>query len=623
MVGIVTRPSAGLNEYSPPTSINDNYLSDMLDVTPYRDEAMILNSDATCIAGTFHDDPNIDGIIYEAATIQGGMVDAASANGYALLVFNKSDTLWFIRHAKDATLAIDTYALGAVGLPTTNLDTYNYSSCRFNTQAFKYICFTCEYVKILMYFNTTNSTVGTIALPFYPKKIAAHANRVFAIDVDNILWWCRAGDIYSWYSNEYDDDVLMAAGNMIAGAYSITGTIDVPRPITATVTKVNELDTMGTLAIVGTNNLDQVQTETLTPVEGRVQSLKSYKTITTLTGVGWIISGGNDQISFGVAPISGGYVQEDAGYWAMENEVSLTDLCVMSDNLYIFAPDNIYVFRGYSYDTFALGTCVMDLGIQEYPSPRRWLTTINNMCYFYNTNNVYEFNGSDYPRIITHPIYVNGALTNSVMGGIETLTTNYSLASDNDHLYVYQSISSLFSNNYYYTFNTKSRTWWKNSGFTKNNSVYSTVAFKVIYLPTSMTDDMVSFISVDTTEGYFDMQDIMGHKGLYDPYIITKAYNSNPSETGTLTSIILQVLGDSSTQVDITLSYSLTINGNDFVVFKVLDGYDFSEDIENIEIPVPVACIANAHHYRIKIQTTGYLEIYNIERRFRVKGRTR
>jgi hypothetical protein len=86
-----------------------------------------------------------------------------------------------------------------------------------------------------------------------------------------------------------------------------------------------------------------------------------------------------------------------------------------------------------------------------------------------------------------------------------------------------------------------------------------------------------------------------------------------------------QLMGLSTTSETstITLSYSLSTSANDFKTFKVFANYKFNGDIENLDIPVPVACIANAHHYRIKVECTGYTEIYNIERRFRTRGRTR
>jgi hypothetical protein len=392
------------------------------------------------------------------------------------------------------------------------------------------------------------------------------------------------------------------------------------------VAQVTTLNTLGNLEIVGTNTLDQVQTESRPLAVGRTQSLKSYKTITSLTTPSWVISGTEDTIQFGVAPISGGYVQEDSGYWTIEEEKSLTDICVMSDNLYIFAPDNIYVFRGYSYDSFALKRVVVSIGIKNTINPKKWITSINNKCYFYSNGDIYEFNGYDSPRLISHPEYTNGSLSNGVLGGISDIPETYSLASDNNNLYLYNSSVFLHNINPYYVFDVQGRSWWKRSGFTKNNSVYSTIAFKVNYITMSNTDDIITFISVNTTTGitdFIDMHYEKGHKGLYSPYLITKAFNTNPSELGTLTSIILEIKGTAAAKSDIILYYSVTSNADDFIEFKRYTQHEFTGDIEIIDIPVPIAYIANKHHYRIKIECSASTEIFNIERRFRVRGRTR
>ena len=40
MQGILTRPAVGINEYTPPNALNDNYLSNAIDVEGYREEAI-------------------------------------------------------------------------------------------------------------------------------------------------------------------------------------------------------------------------------------------------------------------------------------------------------------------------------------------------------------------------------------------------------------------------------------------------------------------------------------------------------------------------------------------------------------------------------------------------------
>lgn len=555
----------------------------------------------------------------------------------AIVTANSTDTLTIrIRDSRaSAWNAITVYWLNVTNVtpPTRgltehipymlpNYNMYNFGACNFSTESNTFTCFTCEYAPSLVYYNNNAKTAGYVALPFYPKKIVTHVNRIFAIDTFNKLWWCRAGDLFSWYSNEYNATMLATSQNMKATAYTLTGVIDTPRPITATITIVADQDTYGSLSITGTNALDEAQTETLALSPGRNQSLKSFKTISTVITSGWVTGGTADTIEFGVAPVSGGFVQADAGYWTFEREKSLTDLCVMSDNLYVFASDNIYVFRGYSYDTFSLSLLIANIGIKNSANFCNWLTTINNTSYFVDNGDIYEFNGSSYPKLISHPETVNGNISNGMYGGVEPIPTTFSLASDNDHLYVYNSTIALHDDNRYYIYDTQSKSWWHMTGFSKNNSNLS-VAFKVKYLTLDSTDGMISVISSNTTAGVFDLYAVMGHKGLYSPFIVTKAFNSNPSELGTLTSIILQVRGTTTETSSIILSYSLTSSANDFKEFKRFANHVFNGDIENLDIPVPVACIANAHHYRIKIECTGYTEIYNIERRFRMRGRTR
>jgi hypothetical protein len=121
----------------------------------------------------------------------------------------------------------------------------------------------------------------------------------------------------------------------------------------------------------------------------------------------------------------------------------------------------------------------------------------------------------------------------------------------------------------------------------------------------------------------FDCYNITGHKGVNDPYIVTKAYNSSPSDIGSLTSVILQLKGVGGTTSQITLSYSLTSEADDFKVIKVFNAFAFNGDIQNVEIPVPTAYIINSHHYRLKLESTNYVEVYNMERRFRVRGMLR
>ena len=626
--GVLSRPSVGLNNYTPAIDISDNHLSDMLDATPYKSSGMEIKVKPSISEGLITGHSENGGMILEAVAIQGKSVLNVSEQGYALLVYSSSESKWYIKRVDDKEQEIYSYQITDDILPTqttpaTDFRLYNFSSCNFHTEATSFICFTCEESKYLVVFDYVNKKIKTISLPFSPKKIISHASRVFCIDINNILWWCRAGDLHSWYGVEYNDTMLKGNGMIANGEYALTGQPDVTRPITFTVTKYGDLDTLGSVKIEGIDIQNQEQIETVVLSEGRVQSLRSYKTINKITQTGHAPKTTTDEISIGVAPISGGYITDDAGFWTIEREKTLTDICVMSNNLFIFAPDNIYVFRGYSPESFTLNQVIVDMGIKQPLAPRKWLTTVNNQSYFYNNGKVYEFNGYDYPKEISHLIYVNGALTNGVMGGICEISTDFNLVSDSDNLYIYNATSAKHDNNYIYMFNTRYRTWWKRSGFSANNSIYTGNDFYMTYTAMASADALVSFITVEATPEYFDMHYDIGHKGNFDPFIITKAFNTNPSEIGTLTNVILRMQGVADSTSNIYLLYSTTMDGDDFKEFKSFVPYTFNGDVENVDIPVPISYIANANHYRIKVIFSNDVILYNFERRFRVRGYTR
>jgi hypothetical protein len=71
-------------------------------------------------------------------------------------------------------------------------------------------------------------------------------------------------------------------------------------------------DTLGTIAIVGTGVNGAALSETITPLSGTVATgTKIFRTVTSATGAGWVISAGNDTITIGVA--AGNYVASSGG----------------------------------------------------------------------------------------------------------------------------------------------------------------------------------------------------------------------------------------------------------------------------------------------------------------------
>jgi hypothetical protein len=97
---------------------------------------------------------------------------------------------------------------------------------------------------------------------------------------------------------------FVVSTNMIVGAYSLAATT-MPTPgarhVTITHTQVGGVtDTLGTIAVVGTDMDGNVISESITPLSGTVATgLLWFKTVTSITGVGWVINTGNDTIVAG------------------------------------------------------------------------------------------------------------------------------------------------------------------------------------------------------------------------------------------------------------------------------------------------------------------------------------
>lgn len=632
---VMTRPAAGLSEFMPATEINDNNLSACLDVFPYKNEALKLYST---------DDNGItlsnggDGRVLYGITL----ADKEVFDDMALLVSNSTSTyIYTLSHANTPyATAFDITSLALV----VNDDDAIYSGCVFNTEAQAFAVFSSNLSKKIIWCDKT--TTGSVALPFYPKKMLAHANRIFILDTGNKIWWCRAGDFHTWYGLEEDADYITTVTNVANGTYTIAKQPDVTRPLMITITKVVTLDTLGTITLVGTAYDSSAQTEVITPVEGVNITTKSWKTLTTATQAGHTASGTADTITIGIAPVGTGIVQEDQGYATLEREDTLCDFCVISGSIYIFSRSNIYVFSGTSPDTFSIQQSVSDIGVSESTySSFYYLATAQNKAYFVFNNDIYEFNGSDAPRVISRPTFNNGSVSNNIYGSIaptmiETFpadgTQNYrcALSADSSYLYLYQTgfrigAGYLVSDKTnYYMYNIIERSWWYMSGINIAYAVGST-DFRSLFLPRHSKSGMTNIIS-DITNNMWGFQCPLGvmNDTNGEPYLITKAFNTIPSEDGTLTGIVLSVKSIATATAGIVISYSTTDDADDFVECWSDSDYHFNGDLEQIEIPLHASVLQRVHHYRLKLQVTldasrNAVYLYNIERIYRTIGRSR
>lgn len=104
---------------------------------------------------------------------------------------------------------------------------------------------------------------------------------------------------------------IVTIANMKVGTYTIANASPVwggGALITVThATVAAGTDTLGTITIAGKDLAGQTISEVITPVaDSTVTGTKIFRSVTSATGAGWVIAGGNDTITIGVA--AGNYV---------------------------------------------------------------------------------------------------------------------------------------------------------------------------------------------------------------------------------------------------------------------------------------------------------------------------
>lgn len=581
-IGYVSNPVEGLNEYPSPINIRDNQFSDCLDVVPYRENAVKFNyqavasavgSGASGYANESIADIGTDGVSYiysignysrdAFASYAGTTVTVTLANhglsagnyfyiefetisgsgtfqvGYVsdanTFVYTSTTSLTasdncdiILGYITKINLFTDTYTqsnITSLGYPTYAPDSKVYSSCLFSTEASNYVVFSYSALKKLFYHN--GSSVAAVTIPFYPHKLITHANRIFAIDDKNKLWWSAAGDFKDaadWYGS------------------------------------------------------------------GTTESS----------------------------------VVEDSGYWTVERERKLSEIAVIGNTLYIFGTNSIYAFSGYDYDTFALQVIVPDVGVANGYNVRH-LTQTGNVVYFISGNDIYEFDGSTAPRVISRSIEINGTLSNGVLGSIDLTDSNYNfISSDENRVYVSAGAYGILSTHdpVLYVFEIRNRTWWKYSGINTDATGIGTV-FAYRYFNSQNRDTTYAVVSDIDSNKFYAFESI-GFTGDTIPFVVTKAFSTLPTDKQTLTSLALQFQAAEDADLYIHVQLSTSAEDDDFETIKEYDHYIANGKIETLELFLPIRLVSRASHYRVKIQISNAIcYLYNIERRFRTTGRSR
>lgn len=275
MKSVISRFTSGINSFNSANMIGESFLSEAWDARPYKDEAInigypgvqVVQSTGSgkvlaCIADR-------DNLVYSRVNFfLITQITGTGATGY----WDKFVYTYDSVHVTETTIT----SLQMTGQVA--------AACIFNTEAEAYYCFVSESHKKLFAYARNDAQIKLIDLPFYPKKMLTHASRLFIIDNFNKVWWCKAGDISSWYGYEEDDDLVVVDTAIADGTLTIAAQPTANRVLIVTCTTVDGADTLGTLTAVtkaADGTTDQTEVFTLKP--GRLTGIKIVSSVTSLT----------------------------------------------------------------------------------------------------------------------------------------------------------------------------------------------------------------------------------------------------------------------------------------------------------------------------------------------------
>lgn len=343
---IIMQFGGGLNEVLPSTHIDDGQIAKGKNF--YSEDGVSLRS----IPANQWNDPyklKDDGVGYLVGTYNGWY----SPVPILTRKYIGTPTLKYEAYeiqGGDLSTAINVSSLHFV-LPT---NTPPMTGVWYITLANQYAIYWSQEMSSLLVADMTAGTAALQALPnsIKPQKVISHKTRLFVLDSNNTIWWCKAGDYTTW---------------------------------------------------------------------------------------------------FGDAPVKE-YESEEAGYWFIDAGTELYNMEALGDSIFIFGLNKIYKFGGYSEDTFYLTLFATGVGIPNRSKGE--IVVGNNALYFVSDNyKVYEFNGNDYPKIISEPEISGKNILNGIAGGIDasqwTAITDYptgwsfdSLAYGKNKLYFYPRLNT-------------------------------------------------------------------------------------------------------------------------------------------------------------------------------------
>ena len=201
---VVTNLGGGINEYLPPHAIPDNQLVSGLDYWS-EDGASLKHfypgnhgeMYAYYTSRVYSDEPYPGTFVIPAVTWNG-----INSPVYPMMADWKSP--YHAKKINGPTLALQyelrTYAF--IAKPTTT------GALLYITQADKYSVYWSSDMNILLVQKHSDRSIFTVTLPsgVYPKEVVSHKARLFLLDHNNTLWWCKGGDLTEWYGEVPDGE---------------------------------------------------------------------------------------------------------------------------------------------------------------------------------------------------------------------------------------------------------------------------------------------------------------------------------------------------------------------------------------------------------------------------------
>ena len=365
----------------------------------------------------------------------------------------------------------------------------------------------------------------------------------------------------------------------------------------------------------------------------------------------WWSAGGNEYSWYGSTP-DNQYVAEDAGYWYIPDIDVMQAIVAFRDGLYIFGAENIWLFSGYSPETFALTKVVSGIGLGQFNKDR--FAEHDGLLYFSDGSKVYAYNGNSIPTIISEPIISNGSVINGTTCGIKP-TTGYmstveypvSMASDNNYLYLYDSYiwyntNTLYNpilTNWIYIYDFARRTWFKRQGFKQLGTTYTIME---VFTAKNLQGNVQWAMNVKNGTNnifYIDMaHPSTGYDGAdYESFFVTKAFMNSPSSNQTVSGFYMtwQAIDELDTNMEVYVSDSAKQQSSDemladldwdnFTRVYSMSSYVSNQQPQVVFIPMPSNfTTSNTPFFRIAVKVKGcQVVIYNMEIHYRIKGASR